>query len=50
MALLICYILCVIFMIVTEKKRGDFGGDFVLGFIGLSLFFLMIAKTAYYNV
>lgn len=48
MKLLIYYIFCVIFMLVVEKKRGgEFDVSFGVGLIGLTMFFLMLAKTAY---
>ncbi len=48
MKILICYIFCVVLMAIIEQKRGgDFDGAFGAGLMGLTLLFLMLAKTIY---
>ena len=50
MKLLIAYIICVIFMVIVEKKRdGDFDGAFGCALCGLTMIFLLAAKGIYWN-
>ncbi len=48
MKLLIGFIVCVIFMVIVEKKRGgDFDGAFGCALAGLIMMFLLAAKSIY---